>query len=118
MSETQTTQTTAAPAAPPAEAKPTRVKNNGVTRPEGAKTGRVWAIADEISAAKKAPAERKEVMEKARAEGINPATVATQYGRWRKFFGLKKEARQPKAEAAPAEKAAAPAASDISVQPK
>ena len=53
---------------------------NDVTRPKSdSKTGRIWAIADEISKSKKAPATRAEVMEKAVAEDINEATVATQY---------------------------------------
>lgn len=78
------------------EAKPEKTpcvalpKQNGVARPkEGTSTGRVWAIADELSKASGQPAPRKAVMDKATAEGINAATVATQYGRWCRFFGIK-----------------------------
>ena len=62
---------------------------NGVTRPKpGTATGRVWEIADELSEASGDVAPRKDVLEKFVAEGGNPATGATQYGRWRKFHGL------------------------------
>lgn len=87
--------------------KAAKQNNNGVTRPsDGTKTGRVWAISDEVSARKGSPAARKEVMDVALKEGINPATVATQYGRWRKFFGLKGTLEAPK-----------PAGSDVQTQP-
>lgn len=65
-----------------------RVSQNGVTRPaDGTVTGNVWAIADKLSA--KAPALRKDVLEAAVKAKINPSTAATQYGKWRKFHGLK-----------------------------
>ena len=94
----------AAPAAPtekapkaekaPKEPKEPRVEANGVVRPkDGTSTGRVWAIADEISAAKGAPAPRKEVMDQCAAEKINVSTAATQYGKWRKFHGLEREVK-------------------------
>lgn len=74
----------------PKAEKPAKVQQNGVTRPKaGTKTARVWDIADEISAAQGSPARRKSVIEKALAEDMNAATAATQYGRWRKFHGLK-----------------------------
>lgn len=108
------------PAATPAAEKPAKpqlAKQNGITRPGGGQTGKVWDIADAISAEQKRPALRKEVMEKGKADGVNPATIATQYGRWRKFFGLGKEAKA--VEAAPAaEGTAAPASSDVSVEQK
>jgi len=90
---------TAAPAAPaPAkakkvkEAKPAVVKDtaNGVTRPKaGTATGTVWAVADEYSQKAGKPASRKDVLEECAQKGINPATTSTQYGRWRKYHGLK-----------------------------
>jgi hypothetical protein len=74
---------------------------NGVTRPRsGTATGRVWEIADSISASKGSPAERGEVMTAGLAENLNQATIATQYGRWRKFYGIepvKKAAATPAA---------------------
>ena len=71
-------------------AKVVRAVANGVTRPaDGTSTARIWQIADEISAAAKAPASRADVLKVAEAEGLNTATCATQYGRWRVFNGLK-----------------------------
>lgn len=68
---------------------------NGVVRPTpGTKTGRVWEIADAISADAKRPALREEVMETAKNEGINPGTIATQYARWTAFYGVTKEVRK------------------------
>lgn len=88
---------------PPKEPKPKieRETANGVTRPKaGSATGTVWQIADDISAKKKAPATRAEVMEVATAEphNINEATVATQFQRWRTFFGIERQAPAPKPE--------------------
>lgn len=66
-----------------------RPKQNDVTRPgPGTATGRVWEIADELSADIGEPAVRGDVLKVAESEGLNPATAATQYGRWRKFHGL------------------------------
>jgi len=71
-----------------------KIQQNGVTRPkDGTQTGRVWAISDEESRAAGRAATRKEVIAKGTAEGLNEATIATQYGRWRKFHGLKAEPR-------------------------
>jgi hypothetical protein len=77
---------------------------NGIPRPATGKTARVWAIADKLSSTKNAPASRKEVLDAAAAEDINPATAATQYGRWSTFFGLT------------AKKAEAAAASDTTIE--
>lgn len=72
---------------------------NGVTRPKsGTKTGRVWDIADAQSQELGAPAQRKGVLDAAADEGINTATAATQYGRWRKYHGLAAEVKEAKAE--------------------
>lgn len=71
---------------------------NGVTRPKsGTKTGRVWEIADAQSKQKGEPAPRKAVIDEAMTDDINAATAATQYGRWRKYHGLKAEPKAPKA---------------------
>lgn len=84
-------------------AAPAQPQQNGVTRPRaGTRTARVWEIADELSAAAGAPAPRSDVLKAFEAEGGNPATGATQYGRWRKFHGLQ-GTRAPKKAAAPAE---------------
>lgn len=71
------------------QTKPERPSQNGVTRPgEGTATGRIWEIADELSAQANEPAKRGDVLKVAEEEGLNAATAATQYGRWRKFHGL------------------------------
>jgi hypothetical protein len=83
----------AAPAAPApaaqATATPKQPSQNGVTRPRsGTATGRVWEIADSLSQAAGKPVPRGDVMKAGEAEGLNSATIATQYGRWRKFHNL------------------------------
>lgn len=82
----------------PREALP---EQNGVTRPAaGTKTGKVWDIADALSKKHGRPATRGEVMEVAKAQDVNEATVATQYQRWRTFNGVEKAApkvKEPKA---------------------
>lgn len=80
-------------AKPPKEAKPPRPslqEANGVTRPADplSKTGQVWAMADKLSRDAGRPIERKAVMEALKAT-VNLATIATQYGKWRHFNGLK-----------------------------
>ena len=71
-------------------AKVVRQVANGVTRPaDNTTTARIWGIADDLSAAAKAPASRADVLRIAEAEGLNTSTAATQYGRWRVFNGLK-----------------------------
>lgn len=68
--------------------KPAGVTQNGVTRPSRGVTLKVWEAADKISAEKKAPAERKEVVAACESEVPEVGTIHTQYGRWRKFHGL------------------------------
>lgn len=83
---------------------------NGITRPgAGTGTGKVWDIADRLSAETQKPAERGAVIKAAEAEGVNISTASTQYGRWRQFHGLKAE-RITKAAADVAAKTEAPAA--------
>lgn len=82
--------TAAAPEEKPA--KPAREKQNGVTRPSaGTATGKVWEIADGISNREGRPATRAEVVKAGEEAGLNPATVTTQFGQWRRFYGIKKE---------------------------
>lgn len=73
------------------KAKRERITQNGVVRPApNTSTGKVWEHADAISAEMKAPAPRAKVLEACEKDGINPATAATQYGRWCKFNGVAK----------------------------
>lgn len=73
----------------PTVTKPKREVRNGVPRPGvNTITGRVWTIADALAKKLKGkPAPRKDVLASCEDEKINPATAATQYGRWRKFNG-------------------------------
>ena len=65
---------------------------NGVTHPKkGTQVGRIWEIADSLSKLHlKNPqvAARADVLAASEKEGINAATAATQYGRWRRFHGI------------------------------
>jgi hypothetical protein len=73
-----------------AAARVNRVKQNGVTQPlPDSICGRAWAIFNAVSAAMKEPAPISACWEMAEAEGINPATLKTQYGLWRKFYGIR-----------------------------
>lgn len=91
---------------------------NGITRPKAGTTcAAVWDIADSLSASTKAPAVRADVMAAAQKKSINDKTIATQFGRWRKYNGLKGRVVKPKVakatkvkpKKAPKEKAAAAA---------
>lgn len=91
-------------AKPAREAQPNK---NGVTRPrDGGKTSSVWDIADGISSKTREPAKRADVLAAAEKKGINNATAATQYGKWRRYNGLKKDAAAPRATKAAAKKGA------------
>lgn len=64
-------------------------QQHGVTRPgPGTVTGRVWSIADDLLAALGRPPARREVIAKGTAEGINRATLSTQYAHWKTFNGI------------------------------
>lgn len=80
--------------AKPEKAKPEKANvskdtKNGVTRPKaGTATGKVWEHSDRITASAKRTAARAEVMEAAKKDGVNDATIATQYGKWRRYNGI------------------------------
>lgn len=95
-------------AAKPAKEGRIKIEQNGINRPSpDTTTGKVWEIADKISTKLKAPAPRGDVLKEAEALGINAATASTQYGKWRKFNGLKAEPKAPKEKAAAKPKAVA-----------
>lgn len=63
-------------------------KQNGIVQPKPESScGRVWNTADKLTAARGYVAERKDVLEECSKFGINAATCATQYARWRKYYG-------------------------------
>lgn len=77
------------------------IKQNGIKRPEsGSITGKLWDIADDISASVKRPATRKEVVDRYMAEvpNANQATANTQYARWVTFHGASDALRDLRAQ--------------------
>lgn len=77
-----------------------RVVQNGITRPkDGSVIGKIWAIADNLSMTKGAPATRAEVMQQAEAEGLKASTARSQYKNWAKYYGLNADGAAPAARA-------------------
>lgn len=92
-----------------------KIQQNGITRPKaGTVVGGIWDFCDAKSAELGRPVKRGEVMEPLVKDGLNEATIATQYGRWRKFHGLQRTDEVKAAESAEREaaKAAAKAKKD------
>lgn len=73
--------------------KPAKDVKNGVNRPSTGVTLLVWTTADSLST--KAPTERAPLVEALKGK-VEVGTIHTQYGRWRKYYGLveTKEQRQ------------------------
>ena len=62
---------------------------NEVRKPtDGTITGKVWEVATGISQNQNATATCLQVRTECDKLNINPATIATQYARWRKFHGI------------------------------
>lgn len=59
------------------------------------KTGRVWAISDDITREKGRKATRREVMEAYLAEDGNPGTANVQYSNWSKQYDARRASDQP-----------------------
>ena len=77
--------------------KPEKDVRNGVFRPLGALTGKVWDVADAVSAEQGRPALRKEVWQRYKSEvGENAmeSTSNTQYFKWVKWHGHSKAIRE------------------------
>lgn len=76
------------PAKAPKPAKEPKVKAekvNGIAQPKaGSTSATIWGFAEALGK----EVTRGKVIEKAKAAGINEATAATQYARWRSFNGL------------------------------
>lgn len=104
-----TTETTATTETPAAE-KPARVQmpeQNGVRRPKPeTEIGQIWKTVDDLSASLGRPATRAEARD-AVGTSANPATFATQYARWVKFYGVSEAVKSVRTEAATAKKAEA-----------
>lgn len=64
-------------------------ERNGVVRPKNETAcGRIWAVADEMSAALGGPVACADLLAKLTVQGYVEATIRTQYARWRKFYGV------------------------------
>lgn len=88
--------------------KPKMPSQNGVTRPRPETLcGRVWAIADEMSAKKQAPVAVADLLVVTDAEGLNAGNVRCEYAAWRKFHGVTGRIMSEKQMAEKAEKEAA-----------
>jgi hypothetical protein len=87
------------------------VSQRGVTQPkEGTKTRRVWDLADQLSKDKGAAVAIGELAPVAAKEGLNDATIRTQYARWKAFhgvYGSVPKAAAPAADTTPATEQAA-----------
>jgi hypothetical protein len=82
-------------AAKPVVVKAEKDVKYGVTRPSTGVTKLVWDTADQLSTEKKDAVDRASLV-KALEGKVEVGTIHTQYGRWRKYYGLTetKEARQ------------------------
>lgn len=97
-------QTETAPEAPAPAPKVKQPNQNGVTMPKaGTQTRRIWDVSDELTKSTGKTAARGAVMEICEKEGLNKATIATQYGRWCKYHGYTKVTKAAEAPAAPTE---------------
>lgn len=64
-------------------------EQNGVRRPKtGTETGKVWDLADNLSAQFGQPTPIANLLEVGQAQGLNDSTIRTQYARWRTFHGI------------------------------
>lgn len=67
----------------------------------GTVTGAIWEICDQLSQAQGGgQPPRKDVMAEGKAKGYQESTIATQYGKWRKFHGYTRAATAAAAPAA------------------
>lgn len=83
---------------------------NDVRRPKPETIcGRTWAIFDDVSQKKGAPASIGECMEISRELGMNDANTRAEYARWRKFHGITGRIEDPRKVAEKAAREAAKA---------
>ena len=64
-------------------------EQNGIRRPKpDTETGKVWGLADSISASLGQPTPIANLLVAGQAQGLNDSTIRTQYARWRAFHGI------------------------------
>lgn len=79
----------AAEKAAAAPAKVAMPSQNGVTRPKpDSQCGKIWGMADALSAKLRQPVTIAILIKETAAAGINDATTRTQYARWKQFNGV------------------------------
>jgi hypothetical protein len=76
-------------AAAQAKTKEVMPSQNGITRPRpDGSCGKVWALADRLTAERGSPVPISVLAPEAAKEGLNDATTRTQYARWKQFNGI------------------------------
>ena len=64
-------------------------EQNGIRRPKPeTETGKVWGLADSISASLGQPTPIANLLKAGQEQGLNDSTIRTQYARWRAFHGI------------------------------
>ena len=64
-------------------------EQNGIRRPkDNTETGKVWGLADAISASLGQPTPIANLLKAGQEQGLNDSTIRTQYARWRAFHGI------------------------------
>lgn len=64
-------------------------EQNGIRRPKPeTETGKVWSLADAISASLGQPTPIANLLKAGQEQGLNDSTIRTQYARWRAFHGI------------------------------
>ena len=64
-------------------------EQNGIRRPkDNTETGKVWGLADAISASLGQPTPIANLLKAGQDRGLNDSTIRTQYARWRAFHGI------------------------------
>lgn len=82
-------------------------EQNGIRRPKpDTETGKVWGLADSISASLGQPTPIANLLAAGQAQGLNDSTIRTQYARWRAFHGITGRVALPVVPAAGTEAAA------------
>ena len=64
-------------------------EQNSIRRPKpDTETGKVWGLADSISASLGQPTPIANLLAAGQEQGLNDSTIRTQYARWRAFHGI------------------------------
>lgn len=73
-------------------------EQNGVRRPgPNGLCGRVWGLADDLSASLGQPVPVADLLVAGEAEGLNTTNIRTEYARWKKFHGIQGRVTKPEA---------------------